>query len=160
MKTAILLTQVVLKQQLAHFSLLYTLNHSASSRRCGIHDSYSQFHDILVNFTIYLIYAWQMAPVIAKQSDCRNVLHHQFFLVGYVGLIWHSTAEVTASRSTLEDTLRVCCSYCMHDTADIIVSAYPKSSPNSTITYNLQLSGTASYETYIASQKNLNQALS
>ena len=33
---------------------------------------------------------------------------------GYMGLILHNTAVATASRSTIEGTMRVLCSYCMH----------------------------------------------
>ena len=40
--------------------------------------------------------------------------HQDFFLTGYMCLISHSTDVASVSRSTVESTMRVLRSYCMH----------------------------------------------
>ena len=77
----------------------------------------------------------------------------RFPLTIYVGIIWCSDAEATASMSTVEDTLRACCSYWMHDTPVTVAAAYPQSALNGTPTCS-SLSNTAPYETYVASLRN------
>ena len=79
----------------------------------------------------------------------------RFLLTGYVGFTWRGTAEATASWSTVEGTLRVRSSYCVHGTPVTVAAAYPQSMLNGTPTTCSRLSGTASYETYVASQINL-----
>ena len=69
---------------------------------------------------------------------------------GYVGLIWRSMAEATASLSTVEGalTVRSRC-YCMQGTP---VTVFPQSTLNGTPICS-NPSGTASYETCVAGQE-------
>ena len=48
-----------------------------------------------------------------------------FLLTGHVGFIRHSTAEATAvAWNTVEGSLRVRCSYCMHGTPVTVAATY------------------------------------
>ena len=76
-------------------------------------------------------------------------LNIQIPVTGLVVLISHSIAEATASWSTIEDILRVRCSYCDRHTVHAVAAAYPQSTVSHTLTCS-NLSGTASYETHIA----------
>ena len=52
------------------------------------------------------------------------------------------------SQSTIEGTLRVRSSNCLHGITVIVAAAEPQMSLNGTVTWSI-LSGTASYETYM-----------
>ena len=59
-------------------------------------------------------------PLIAAIQDFITGLSlytFRFLLTGYVGLILCSTAVATASRSTVEDTMRVLLSFWMHSSS-------------------------------------------
>ena len=75
-------------------------------------------------------------------------VHIQIPPTSYAGLIWCSTTEATALWSTVEGTLKVCCSYCDRSTMHVAAAAYPRSTLNSSLTC-ISPSGTASYETYV-----------
>ena len=51
---------------------------------------------------------------ISYRISTHTVYTSRFLLTSYVGLIRCSTSEATGSWSTVEGTLRVCFSYCMH----------------------------------------------
>ena len=58
------------------------------------------------------------------------------------------------SWSTVEGTLRVHCSFCMDSTPVTAGTSYPQSIPNST-PFCSSISGTASYETFVAGWRNM-----
>ena len=53
----------------------------------------------------------------------KSDLHIQIPKIGYVGLIWRSTAEASASWSTVEGTFRVCHSYCDRSNVHVVAAA-------------------------------------
>ena len=55
-----------------------------------------------------------LSPSICYRISTHTVYTSRFLLTSYVGLIRCSTSEATGSWSTVEGTLRVCFSYCMH----------------------------------------------
>ena len=66
-------------------------------------------------------------------------VHIQIPPSGYIGLIWRSTTEATASQSTAKDTLQLLRQSTVHSVAAV----YPRSTINGTPTRN-SLSSTAS----------------
>ena len=85
------------------------------------------------------------------KSSSQNYTHpySSWNLTSYIGLIWCSTTEATASWVPVEDTLTVRSSYCMYCTA-----VYPQSTLDSAPICS-SLRGTASYETYVAAQRKV-----
>ena len=73
---------------------------------------------------------WHNSP-----NPLLKLVHIQIPPTGYVGLIWHSTIEATASYSTVEGTYRVRCSYRDSSNVHAVAAAYSQSTlkgtPNS-----------------------------
>ena len=55
-----------------------------------------------------------------------NLFTYTHTVTGYVGIIWRSATEATASWSTIEGTLRVHCSYCIQGTPVRVAALYPQ----------------------------------
>ena len=77
-----------------------------------------------------------------------SIIHIQIPPTGYVGIIWCSTPENTASWSTTGGTLRVRWSYCDRIPVHAVAAAYPSSILNSTPTCSSH-NGTVLCETYV-----------
>ena len=91
---------------------------------------------------------WKQTKVLTITTSF-NVIHIQIPSTTYVDLIWCRTAVATASWSTSEGTLRVLCSY--YDRSCIL--------PSMLLQHCSSHSSTASYKTYIASQKEFGCSL-
>ena len=108
---------------------------------------------VRVILALYKGEMYTVAKTLIKVQRCiANT--SRFLLTGYIGLIWHSNAEATASWSIVEITLRVCFSYCMHGTYVIVTAVFPKSTLSGTPTCS-SLGGTVSYKTFMAGQRYL-----
>ena len=62
------------------------------------------------------VWLWQMNIIILQDMNvfhCISIYTTRFPLNDYVGLIKRPTTVATVSRSTIESTMRVLCSYCM-----------------------------------------------
>ena len=66
-------------------------------------------HAVIINILSYHFYFNHLAN---KVAICKYYTS-RILLTGYVGLISRSTAVASASRSTIEGTMRVLCSYCV-----------------------------------------------
>ena len=76
---------------------------------------------------IHFIWAFWSGSWTCSDCKCKNTRQtntSRFLLTSYVGLIWGSTAEVTTSWSTIEGTLRICCSCYMYGTPVTVAAAY------------------------------------
>ena len=70
---------------------------------------------------------WRHRAIPPPFLICKiTIIHTQIPTTSYLGLIWHSTAEATASYSTIEGTLKVRYSFCDRNTVHAVAAAYPQ----------------------------------
>ena len=79
-------------------------------------------------------------------DDTTCILQAQVYIqippTGHLGLIWRNTAEATASKSTVQGTLRVRRNHCDRSTMYAVAAAHPQSTLKGSPTRS-------SHETYV-----------